>query len=109
MEYETLLNSALKTIGMGVAFTPGVADFSQMTPEPAELYISQVLHKAVVEVNEEGTEAAAVTAISIGVTSVEPEEERFRFVADRPFFFVIRDDLTGSVLFMGAVNDPISR
>ncbi len=56
--------------------------------------------------NEEGTEAAAVTSVGVGVTSVNPNPP-FSFVADRPFFFVIRDDATGSVLFMGAVYEPV--
>jgi len=106
IEYLSLLNSALSGMGMGIAFDGGRADFSGMTTTGADLYISSVVHKAVVEVNEEGTEAAAVTDIAIGVTSIQPEEERFRFVADHPFFFVIRDDRTDSILFMGILNDP---
>jgi serpin B len=70
------------------------------------LYISLVRHKAVVDVNEEGTEAAAVTAVEITRTSIERPTDRFTFVADRPFFFAIRDDLTGSIVFMGTLYDP---
>jgi len=73
-----------------------------------ELFISEVKHKAVVDVNEEGTEAAAVTSVEIKVTSVEALRDRFSFVADRPFFFVIRDDATGTILFMGTLYDPAS-
>ncbi len=71
---------------------------------PPNLYISQVKHKAFVEVNEEGTEAAAVTSVEMQTTSVRPP--RFSFVADRPFFYAIRDNETGSVLFMGTVVEP---
>jgi serpin B len=106
IEYKCLLNAALREMGMGIAFDGGQADFSRMTSTDADLYISKVVHKAVVEVNEEGTEAAAVTDISIGVTAVRPEQERFRFIADHPFFFVIHDDRTGSIIFVGVLNDP---
>ncbi|MEJ2721847.1 MAG: serpin family protein [bacterium] len=106
-KYECLLNGPLKAMGMAIAFEAGRADFSGMTSQPANLFISSVLHKAVVEVNEEGTEAAAVTEITIGVTAAIPEEKPFRFVADHPFFFVIRDDGTGTVLFLGIINSPL--
>ena len=89
---------------MAIAFAPGAADFSRMADLEAlgkNLYIGEVLHKAVVEVNEEGTEAAAVTSIGIRATSLPPQ-----FVANRPFFFVIRDDETQTVLFIGTVVDP---
>ncbi|UCH84731.1 MAG: serpin family protein, partial [Candidatus Latescibacterota bacterium] len=106
IEYMSRLNSALEAMGMGVAFQEGRADFSGMPAAPADLFVSEVIHKAVVEVNEEGTEAAAVTKVSIGVTSVQPEEERFEFVADHPFFFVIYDELSQSILFLGILNNP---
>jgi serpin B len=106
IEYKCLLNAALREMGMGIAFEGGQADFSGMTTAAADLYISKVVHKAVVEVNEEGTEAAAVTDISIGVTSALPDNERFLFVADHPFFFAIHDDRTGSLLFVGILNNP---
>jgi len=104
--YECALKPALQTIGMRTAFTGGEADFSNMAE--GDLYISEVKHKAVVDVNEEGTEAAAVTSVEIKATSVEAPMDRFAFVADRPFFFVIRDDATGALLFMGTLYDPAS-
>ncbi|MEN9221290.1 MAG: serpin family protein [Thermostichus sp. BF3_bins_97] len=102
LAYETDLIPVLDQLGMGIAFSDR-ADFSQMTSEPAQ--ISQVLHKAVIEVNEEGSEAAAVTGVIISRTAID-REEPFQLVADRPFWFAIRDTETGAVLFMGSVMDP---
>lgn len=104
LEYEKTLNNPLQSLGMGIAFAPGAADFSRMADLAVlgrNLYIGEVLHKAVVEVNEEGTEAAAVTSVGIRTTSLPPQ-----FIADRPFFFAIRDNETQTVLFMGTVVDP---
>jgi serine protease inhibitor len=105
LDYEKTLNDSLKAVGMGVAFNQREADFSGIRPE-RDLYISEVKHKAVVEVNEEGTEASAATSVGIAVTSVQQPRERFTFVADRPFLMAIRDSQTGAILFMGAVMDP---
>ena len=101
LEYEKSLNNALESLGMGIAFDPGKADFRGMSD--STLYIQSVLHKAVVEVNEEGTVAAAVTSVMMGITSVP---ERFTFIVNRPFFFAIHDNQTNSLLFMGAVVKP---
>ena len=89
----------LKTLGMLAPFTDG-ADFTRMSTRGRELYISQVKHKAYVDINEEGTEAAAVTSTGISVTSA-PMTTTMR--VDRPFMFVIRERLSGTVLFMGKV------
>ena len=102
MEYESSLNDPLKAMGMGVAFARGKADFSGMLDQN-DLYISEVKHKAVVEVNEEGTVAAAAT--SVGVTQVMAIQ-RFTFIADHPFLMMIRDQRTDALLFMGVVVDP---
>jgi len=108
-EYEASINGPLKGLGMGIAFDPGRANFEGMRHAPPGLYISKVKHKAFVEVNEEGTKAAAVTSVQIGVTSVIPKEPpRFSFVADRPFFYAIRDNETASVLFMGTLVEPVA-
>jgi len=104
--YDCALSGALKALGMRDAFNPSAADFSKMSD--GDLFISEVKHKAVVDVNEKGTEAAAVTSVEMRTTSIQEPEQRFSFVADRPFFFVIRDDATGSILFMGAMYDPSS-
>jgi serpin B len=108
VEYEAELNEMLKALGMAEAFDPERANFSGMA-EPISgkgLFISQVKHKALAEVNEEGTIAAAVTSVAVNVTSAAPPQEPFSMKVDRPFFFAIRDNGTGLVLFMGSVADP---
>ncbi|MBS3942620.1 MAG: serpin family protein [Dethiobacter sp.] len=101
--YETSLKQTLKALGMEVAFDETAADFSGMLPIPPTLYISDVQHKTFVEVNEKGTEAAAVTSVEMRVTSMP---ELFTMIIDRPFFFAIADNQTGTILFMGSVSDP---
>lgn len=102
-EYDIQLNDALRALGMEVAFSPR-ADFADMTSTPVA--IDQVKHKTFVEVNEEGTEAAAVTSIGITRTSAEISPSPFQMVVDRPFFCAIRDNQTGTVLFMGSIVEP---
>jgi serpin B len=94
-------NRELATVlqGLGLELS---GDFSGMLPEK-NLAISKVLQKTFLEVNEEGTEAAAATAV---VSTGGGESNHWRFLADHPFLFVIRDDKTGSVLFMGRVTEP---
>lgn len=99
------LSETLKTLGMEIPFEAGEADFSGMTGS-RDLYISAVIHKAFVKVDEEGTEAAAATAVVMALTSVQPEPEPVVLTLDRPFLFLIRDRITGSILFMGRVADP---
>jgi serpin B len=94
------LKGALEALGMERAFEPGRADFSGMSEDPS-LFIGYVLHKAFIEVNEEGTEAAAATAVGMLKASLES----LSFRADRPFVFLIRDRGTGSILFLGRVTD----
>jgi len=101
-EYETSLNDALKALGMEIAFKEGVADFSAMKQVPPRLFIAEVKHKTFIEVNEKGTEAAAATSVEIR----EESAPAFNMVMDRPFFFAIVDNKTGSILFMGSVEDP---
>lgn len=100
LEYEITLNDILSAMGMDIAFT-GMADFSRIFPQGG-LYISYVKHKTFVEVDEEGTEAAAVTIIGFEVLSIEPSNT-FRMRVDRPFLFVIREKENGTLLFMGKV------
>lgn len=104
-EYESTLNDALKSLGMEIAFDDTAADFSAMRPTPPRLYIAEVKHKTFVEVNEKGTEAAAATSVEIAAESAPAEW--FSLIADRPFFFSIVDNKTGSILFMGSVTDPL--
>jgi serpin B len=100
------LNNALKMLGMGIAFDPIEADFSGIASiTSGNLYISYVDHKAVIEVNEEGTEAAAVTDVGIGFTAISPTSPP-SFVVNRPFYYEIRDDRSGSILFMGKILNP---
>jgi serpin B len=104
LEYEEELKEVLSDLGMGVAFS-GLADFSRMSSE-VELMISKVLHKTFVEVNEEGTEAAAVTSVEMMATSVGDEPERFYMEVNKPFVLMIVDEETGEMVFMGLVRMP---
>ena len=105
--YEAGLNDALKAMGMGVAFDEGRADFSGiMETNGQRVFISRVKHKTFAEVNEGGTEAAAVTSTEMQTTAMRQEPRRFRMVVDRPFFCAIRDNTSGAVLFMGSIYDP---
>jgi serpin B len=97
------LADVLGSMGMGDAFSPAKADFSGMTGE-RELFISAVVHKAYVDVNEEGTEAAAATGVAMKLTSVAPKAVVFS--ADHPFLFLIRDNRSGSILFIGRLMNP---
>ncbi len=102
LEDERSLRDALAGLGMAIAFLPGKADFRKMR-EKGELFINDVKHKTFLEVNEEGTEATAVTSVEIALTAVP---ERFSMVIDRPFFFTIRDRETGLILFVGVITEP---
>ncbi len=99
---DLLLNSTLAALGMAPAFDcdpPETADFSRMTPD--DVCITRVKHKTYVDVNEEGTEAAAVTAVEVGPTSAPVP-----IVVDRPFLFAIRENLSGTILFLGVIRNP---
>jgi len=104
-KFETfkLLNDPLSSMGMGIAFSDA-ADFTRINPA-GNLFISRVLHKTFIDVNEEGTEAAAVTAVEIELTSAGGSGLT-HFIADKPFLFVIRENSTGSILFMGRLSQP---
>jgi len=102
MEYGVkLLNDVLTDMGMGIAFDMR-ADFSNISEG---IFISRVMHKAVIEVNEKGSEAAAVTVVEMAESAM-PVEEIVEFRVNRPFIFTISDDRTGAILFMGKVMDP---
>jgi len=97
------LASVLASMGMPLAFSRN-ADFSGMTGR-RDLFISAVIHQAYVDVNEEGTEAAAATAVTMKLTSLGPDRTPV-FRADHPFIFTIRDAKSGSILFLGRVENP---
>ena len=100
---EFQLNDQLKKMGMNLAFSPNKADFSGMTTED-RLFIKHILHKAFVDVNETGTEAAASTVVAMQRVSASPSNATLNI--DHPFVYLIRDNRTGSILFMGRVVDP---
>ena len=100
--YKQKLNEALTNLGMGLAFSDH-ADFTGINANGG-LTISEVNHKSFIEVNEEGTEAAAVTSVGIVLTSVGPQVPVFK--VDRPFLFAIRETSSGLIVFLGLVNNP---
>ncbi len=100
------LTQALIELGMPTAFNASEADFSGISDDALEyqLRISDVLHKAIIDVDEKGTEAAAVTVVETETTSAEPTEP-IRFTVDRPFIFFIVDQKTDVLLFVGVVRN----
>jgi len=102
-KFDKSLVDQLKALGMTDAFEDGKADLSGIS-EDAKLVISEVMHKTYIKVDERGTEAAAVTGITVGVTSVGPDQNTFR--VDHPFVFAIREKDTNAILFIGKVMDP---
>jgi serpin B len=103
LEFKADLVRSLKAMGMQQAFT-AEANFSGISG--AQAYIGSVEHASFVEVNEEGTEAAASTQVTIALTSAMPTMKPFQMIVERPFFFAIEDRLTHSILFVGVINDP---
>lgn len=101
LEYEINLKDVLSAMGMEIAFDDRLADFSGISPQ--FLYISEVRHKSFLRVDEEGTEAAAATSVEFGTVSAPPV-----IVIDRPFLFVIRERLSGTILFAGGVASVAS-
>jgi serpin B len=104
LEYNVELKEPLQALGMKTAFEPLGADFSGIAPQ---LFISAARQKTFVEVKEEGTEAAAVTGIGVATQGIAmPPPNPFKMIADRPFLFLIEDNQTGTILFMGVMFDP---
>ncbi|WP_185958275.1 serpin family protein [Fodinibius sediminis] len=99
--YKKNLNDVLATMGMEEAFDEVDANFSKINADK-QLFISKVMHKANITVDEKGSEAAAATSVGIGVTSVQKPS----FVVDRPFIYLIRERISGTVLFMGMMRNP---
>jgi len=98
LTWQRELNEDLSKLGMGVAFTEA-ADFTRMSTGGDRLLITKVVQKTFVDVNEEGTEAAAVTSVGVGPTSGPPTIR-----VDRPFLFAIRERLSGTILFIGKIQ-----
>ena len=107
VEFTASLKRSLSELGMGDAFDGTRANFRGMVEATgANAFIHDVLHKTFIAVNEEGTEAAAVTSVEIRLTSVMEPEKPFEMICDHPFFFAIRDNETGLILFMGSIVNP---
>lgn len=102
-KFDKSLISNLEALGMIDAFNASKANLSGIS-EAAQIYVSEVMHKSYIRVDEKGTEAAAVTGITVGVTTAGPDTSVFR--ADHPFVFLIREKDTNSILFIGKVIDP---
>ena len=104
LDSQFALVDILKSMGMTLAFTPTQADFSGMDGK-RDLFVAAVIQKAFVEVNEEGTEAAAATAVE-GKKEATPIDPPVVFRIDHPFIFLIRDNEVGTILFLGRVVNP---
>ena len=102
LEYELKLNDALEALGMGIAFIPSLADFTKMYKE-RNVWINKVKHKTFVEVNEEGTEAAAATSVQM----FDSCPDYFGFRVNRPFVFAIRENQSQTILFIGKIVEPV--
>ena len=100
LEYERIMNPDLTALGMGIAFEAGRADFTRLSPLGRELFISFVKQKTFVDINEEGTEAAAATVVAIDLTSA-PASYDMR--VDRPYLVAIRERFSGTILFIGKI------
>jgi serine protease inhibitor len=108
IETEVDLTAPLKAMGIGQVFDPARAALERIS-EVKALYLKGVLQKDFVEVNEKGTEAAAVTGVfCLGALDPEPPPPPFEMIVDRPFVFAICDDFTRTVVFLGAVVDPLA-
>jgi len=103
LEYEIKdsLEKSLKDLGMEIAFDPEEADFTGMY-EPGDIYIDRIIHKTFLKVDEEGTEAAAATVVGVGTTGIG-----LTMHINRPFLFVIRENHSGTILFIGKIVDPV--
>jgi len=102
--YEKRLNHVLSKLGMAIAFDQERADFTNLYDGSGKAYISEVKHKSFIQVDEEGTEAAAATSVTISFTSVGDE---FYMRVDRPFIFILYDNHSKTILFIGKINEPI--
>ncbi|GIW23186.1 MAG: hypothetical protein KatS3mg068_2193 [Candidatus Sericytochromatia bacterium] len=105
-EYKKELPNTLKKLGLKNAFDEKLADFNKLTENKLKVFISKSSHKAVIEVNEEGTEAAAVTDVQVSLTSAPIFDKPFEFIANKPFLYFIKEKNTNSIVFSGILNNP---
>ncbi|MET0277514.1 MAG: serpin family protein [Pseudorhodoplanes sp.] len=109
-EFRADLVDPFKSLGMSKVFDPAQSDLSGLTGKPRaeqQSSIDQIVHRAVIDVAEAGTEAAAATAVVVTTRTLKPDDSE-RFTVDRPFVFLITDDKTGAILFAGRISDPRS-
>ena len=106
IEYQSSLKNSFLSLGMVQPFSSQTADFTLMRTQK-DLFISDIMHKTYIDVNEKGTEAAAVTSVMVQITSVNPAKKTFYMEVNKPFFFAIADSQSGEILFMGVINNPI--
>ncbi len=105
--YGTDLKEAVQALGVKLAFDPGKGDFSALADTGTPIFISSIIHKTYIEVNESGTEAAASTLVGMDAGAAAPAEEPFEMIVNRPFIYIIEDIQTGVWLFMGAIENPL--
>ncbi|MEC0166770.1 serpin family protein [Paenibacillus graminis] len=105
--YGTDLKDAVQALGVKQAFDPAKGDFSKLAEIPDPIYISKIIHKTYVDVNEKGTEASASTLVEMRMGAVPSVGAPFQMTVDRPFLFVIEDRQTGVWLFLGAIENPL--
>jgi serpin B len=105
ISYKTLLNEVLSEMGMALSFSDD-ANFSRLFEDSLELQITRVIHQSFIEVDEEGTEAAAATIVEISETSANPNPKPKEINIDKPFAFFIRERHSNTILFAGKLLDP---
>jgi len=104
-EFKEQLNQPLSDLGMGIAFSEAEADFTRINPAGG-LYISRVIHQTFIDVQEEGTEAAAATIVEVNLTTTGGGGSAILFKADKPFLYLIKENSTGALVFIGKVGKP---
>ncbi len=104
-EFKELLNDPLKNLGLGVAFSEVEADFTRISPT-RNLFISRVIHQTFIDVQEEGTEAAAATIVEISPQSSSGGGSPIFFKVDEPFLYLIKENSTGAIVIIGQVGKP---
>ena len=109
LNYEKSLKEPLESMGMSLAFDPSHADLSRIPASPAQLYIDFLKHKTFFKVDEEGTEAAATTAVGVLASAVLAQPQPFEMVLDHPFFCAIAEHDSGAILFAGMITNPARR